>query len=434
MYTNAHSQKGVFLKLPSRQSLLLIFSIFVISGAFFQQLVLGPEFSRVRNPLALALGIALYVPIYFYYSANALLKYGAFVRNINRLPEVVAYLFLAFLTTLWSIEPSTSLREAVTMTATLVCAFAIPITLSEEKFFRIAGTAFLLICGVSLIFIWLIPSYGVMRGDTIDLQNSSLTGLPQGVFRHKNQLAAVASIGAIIAISARGYLPSKTRIILFISAMTCVLVSYSVAKTASLLAAIFLLVIWEIALKLIRSRQMIGLLLLFAAFGSVLVIPFLIETGLYTIGKNSTFSGRTYIWGHAIEFIKQNPVLGYGLNSIWNETTGYIPELPYFQPDHSHNTFLEVWLQTGLFGVILLLLFLFRIFFTLVGKYELGAPSDRFAFLMFVSILIRMIFEFSLFSPNNVGHFMLTVAFLYFVMSKSNLEKNTIMNTKNSEI
>ncbi len=100
------------------------------------------------------------------------------------------------------------------------------------------------------------------------------------------------------------------------------------------------------------------LLPLFAAL-CVLCIPFLpssIWNRILSIGNFSDLSTRNRLPTllAALEMIRRRPVLGVGLGapvpklyaSDWNL---YHADFPYV---HSHNFYLEVWLQTGLLGVV----------------------------------------------------------------------------------
>ena len=66
-----------------------------------------------------------------------------------------------------------------------------------------------------------------------------------------------------------------------------------------------------------------------------------------------TFSGRTYIWNYALDKLVSNPLLGNGFNS-----THYLLEnkiIPIYDrvAAHTHNGFLELFLQSGFIGLLL---------------------------------------------------------------------------------
>lgn len=89
-------------------------------------------------------------------------------------------------------------------------------------------------------------------------------------------------------------------------------------------------------------------------------IPFMnvnssvIENLIKTIfRKNLTFSGRKYIWEYAINNLIKNPILGNGFNSTETLLKDKIIPIYERQASHTHNGFLEVFLQNGIVGLIL---------------------------------------------------------------------------------
>jgi len=66
----------------------------------------------------------------------------------------------------------------------------------------------------------------------------------------------------------------------------------------------------------------------------------------------STFTGRTYIWKHAIPKTLETPILGHGYG-VSRLTMGR-PQDAGFQPQHCHNALLEAFFSTGLLGLTFL--------------------------------------------------------------------------------
>jgi O-antigen ligase len=102
--------------------------------------------------------------------------------------------------------------------------------------------------------------------------------------------------------------------------------------------------------KVVRSLgMMIGL------GGLALIIMSLTPLGGYieSYHGGSTLTGRTVIWGYAMNAIKQKPILGYGYLGTyfsWMNISGLVAGAV-----HLHNGFLEVAYNNGIVGEILLL-------------------------------------------------------------------------------
>ncbi len=75
---------------------------------------------------------------------------------------------------------------------------------------------------------------------------------------------------------------------------------------------------------------------------------------LLAIGKDSTLTGRTDIWGAVMESIMKHPILGYGYGGFWWGTHGEaynIDSRVGWMVPYAHNGFLDVWLDLGAVGL-----------------------------------------------------------------------------------
>lgn len=78
------------------------------------------------------------------------------------------------------------------------------------------------------------------------------------------------------------------------------------------------------------------------------------------LNKDISFTGRTYIWDIALEKIKQSWLIGYGRgNSVIFESTS--SSFFYKPTEETHNGFLEILLNSGLIGLVVLFSILFVI-------------------------------------------------------------------------
>lgn len=129
------------------------------------------------------------------------------------------------------------------------------------------------------------------------------------------------------------------------------------------------------------------------------IILFFIFIFIYKpINLNSPFENREVIWKHAINLIKEKPLLGYGA-----ETNEIIFDRAFLKSgfplsnliiDRAHNLFLDITLWSGIVGLIFFCMFLFTSFKNL--------DIDRKK--VFLSFLI-----FSMFQPFSVAHWLLFI-------------------------
>ncbi|HET8925029.1 MAG TPA: O-antigen ligase family protein [Candidatus Acidoferrum sp.] len=74
---------------------------------------------------------------------------------------------------------------------------------------------------------------------------------------------------------------------------------------------------------------------------------------LTAVGRNPTLTGRTDLWANLIE-LTANPLLGAGFESFWlGPRLEKLWSIYWWQPNESHNGYLEVYLNLGWFGIAL---------------------------------------------------------------------------------
>jgi O-antigen ligase len=168
------------------------------------------------------------------------------------------------------------------------------------------------------------------------------------------------------------------------------------------------------AVDALRSRSIIlfGLpvfLLLGVYMFSSNPVAFL--TGL--VGRNETLTDRTEIWQKVIE-MAGDPIVGVGYRSFWlGDRLERLWSDYSWHPTEAHNGYLEIYLDLGVIGVILLtgiLISSLRANITLVrSDLELGPLKLA----MLVSIIIYNIAE-SAFRPDFLMYFVFTLVVIQF--------------------
>jgi exopolysaccharide production protein ExoQ len=78
-----------------------------------------------------------------------------------------------------------------------------------------------------------------------------------------------------------------------------------------------------------------------------------------TVGRDSTLTGRTEIWHQALS-LATNPLFGAGYESFWlGSRLERMWAINWWHPIQAHNGYLEIYLDLGLVGVIILAFLLF---------------------------------------------------------------------------
>ena len=150
---------------------------------------------------------------------------------------------------------------------------------------------------------------------------------------------------------------------------------YSATSTAVLFLGVILLLVLKPKFDSSRLNPRFTFAILLGALAIGVALPFVGTGGVaeFTglLARDSTFTGRTEIWDELVRIGSSHPILGVGYGSFWIH-----PPLR-FTINESHNGYLEVFLELGIVGLILLLgiliSFWFRASAALRTQFEIGA-------------------------------------------------------------
>jgi O-antigen ligase len=112
---------------------------------------------------------------------------------------------------------------------------------------------------------------------------------------------------------------------------------------------------------------------------------------LGALGRDATFTGRTDIWKH-ITWTTINPLVGAGFNNFWGGKGGQaISEALQSNVPSAHNGYLDIYLDGGLIGLVLLFCLLFASGSRLIRELH----TNRFQTLKFAFLIVVMIGNFT---------------------------------------
>lgn len=94
--------------------------------------------------------------------------------------------------------------------------------------------------------------------------------------------------------------------------------------------------------------------------------------------------GRGEIWTNALNAIIENPIFGYGLGSSWLFTDRV--------SSYPHNLFLQVWIDGGIIGLLLLIVVLV---FPIIVYLKSDKKESKFTIIPFLCCYIFIIFDYS---------------------------------------
>lgn len=252
--------------------------------------------------------------------------------------SLILLILVAAFSSLWSVESSASLVASLQLAAG-VAVVALAYLALGMRTWKLLLSGSILACTLSLSTFWLDAS----------AFDQAAHGL-RGIFAQKNSLGRVGAFALILALLLPGIARSRKLILAVISILTLVFANSSTAWVTVSVALI--------AALLVRLAQTRPIDYYYAATGLILASAVALLTGAFNaivdlLGKDSTFSGRTYIWSELIAFWGTRPFAGFGFGAfwIWREARAGGSIVP-LGVSNAHNQFLESALALGLIGLL----------------------------------------------------------------------------------
>ena len=298
-------------------------------------------------------------------------------------------LFFVFcgISCLWSDYAFTAFKRYIKDVTHLVMALIILTEADPKQAIRsvLAKCTYIAI-PLSVLFIIYFPEYGRFY--------SRWTGGVSytGITTNKNSLGQVVFICGIFIIwdlieariqnsSIKNKIDSYTRYILLAMVFWLLYMAHSSTSLVCMILGSIILFIMQTSLFKNQIRNLgIWTMIVFLLVIIIYSIPGIIESLTEFLGRNMTLTGRTDLWK---EILAQpiNPLLGSGFQSFWQTPeAARLGEKYYFIPNQAHNGYLEVYIQTGLIGLFLLLVTIITTGKQIKNGILTGDPLSRFFF------------------------------------------------------
>ncbi|HEX2942126.1 MAG TPA: O-antigen ligase family protein [Rhodopila sp.] len=337
---------------PSRWEIaLLVFTLLAIGGALSAfdpngQVIEGPQ-TEVQQ-ISEAGDAMKQLIMGFVYLLNLMLL----VRSVRPwawrflgLP-LMALTAWCFTSVLWSAIPDGTLRRAAALSGAVIVGLYAGLRYNEQILTRaLAIAAGLAAIGSAL---WAVA----FRARAFDTD-----GNLRGLFYHKNAFGAFLALTILAVIYRMIILRRRSLANGLLLAM--LFGSFALAHSATPIVAMLAgLTVLAGTVGLQRSQgllapMLIGLLCLslavFLLFGTDIA-----DAVAEILGRSTTLSGRTTIWGFVIPMIGAHPWVGYGYGIFWLGETAPGALFWYWTKQfelHAHDGFLQLMLDTGIVGL-----------------------------------------------------------------------------------
>jgi exopolysaccharide production protein ExoQ len=138
------------------------------------------------------------------------------------------------------------------------------------------------------------------------------------------------------------------------------------------------------------------------------------EIVLKHFGKNTTLTGRTYLWGEAMKEGMKAPLFGHGYSAFWVEGQ---PKAEYLWMKfgvrarigfHFHNVYFETFVELGMFGVAIIAYLMLANCWRSTRMILHNGISVEYMYALGVSILffIRAMVEVDILGTFSIGPFL----------------------------
>ncbi len=328
-------------------SLVVVFLI-LFSAGLVQRLVTGEQdvdgnaFLRV-----------MWLPVYAGVFALSLTRLRELVSLGLRMPFLILLLMLTLASVAWSIDPGLTLRRSVSVVATTLFALFLVVRYDAMTLLRILGGVWLFLAAISFLAGLLVPGFG--------RQQEVHVGAWRGFWFVKNSLGGQMARAALIFMVLALFDPARRRIWLVGLGLSVALVILSTSATALLGLILALAMVAAGALFQRGPVHAVVLVWSGASLAGMLAMILLLEPQLVLepLGKDTTLTGRTDIWGALIESISQRPWLGYGYGAYWapdSEPAHWVRVAVNWEAPSAHNGWLELCIALGYAGLALFIL------------------------------------------------------------------------------
>ncbi len=247
----------------------------------------------------------------------------------------------------FGVDPVKSLRSLTMFALSMAGAALIGIELAPKRAIQTLCWTLFGIMLASTLLALIVPSIGT--------QIYGFTTVWRGAFTNKNQLGWIAALTILIAVAMMRGGAMRLSGITALLALVCLLASGSKgALVAALVTMAYVYVVSKLARHVTTGFGMgvLGFILFVAAIFGFLVLPYALEA----LGRDMTLTGRTDVWRIYFNAMTATPWLGEGpaaYTTISTLTTPLASQLESLGAIVTpHNTYLGVFGDTGLFGLV----------------------------------------------------------------------------------
>jgi exopolysaccharide production protein ExoQ len=360
--------------------------------------------------IALVISSLIYIITFF-----LIISYTKDILTLIKREKFIACLVgIAILSTLWSDLPDITFRRGIVLFGTTLFGLYLAVRYTLKEQLRLLAIMLGIAATLSLLFAIFLPSYGItgeiyeITPQGIRIASEIYEGTWKGIFFHKNVLGRLMVL-SVLVFAMLNIEETKYRIIKWaMLGLSLSLLILSESKSSLVIFGIILILFtfykslqWHINIRLS--------LYCFYAIAVIFMVVWSLGNTKYIfniVDRDITLSGRSDLWEAVLIMIRKRPFLGYGYNAFWLGLKGksaVLWKLVGWQATHSHNGLLDLWLDLGIFGVVLFILAFFQAFCNAIRKIGSADSMEVFWPLFYLTFMLLFnLTESSILQQNSI--------------------------------
>lgn len=312
----------------------------------------------------------------------------------------IAFVVLAAASSLWSVNQELTARRSLALAGAVLVAAYLVGALGYKRTVTLVTVLLAAAALLSVVVAVVVPDFGVH-------QVGAHVGRWKGVYLHKNLLGReMALAGGLFAVAAIHARRAGGR--LFWAMMTVLAVALIVqAQSATGLVAVAGAVGTALVVRMVRGRPALAAAFVALVLVGVTVVGMLVSLApdrlFALVGRDVSVTGRTTLWSLVLGKAEEQPVLGHGYRAFWASPGGEtISQTLAWRVGHAHNSWLDVGLDLGAVGLLLVAAL---VFLPLRRWLTAGRSASRYhevGVVVAVAALLVSMSDSVLLGPNNV--------------------------------
>jgi O-antigen ligase len=319
----------------------------------------------------------------------------AFVDLIRTNRALIVLYAYVLLTILWSDFPLVSLKRFIRISGSLLIAFVMASEQEHRQALEHVIRRYAAIC-LTLSFVFIRTNRSI--GYIIGVHGEHFMA---GIATHKNELGSICAISLTFLF---WRLLKTWPVINYFDGSLILINIYLLIRAQSATA----IVLATMGIALIAGIKIVGssfrnilrvvIVLVILALPVLFIIinlPGTSVSGLFfgSIGRDATLTGRIPLWNDLLRMGQEDIILGSGYESFWIEHLVEIWQIYSFGPTNAHNGFVDVLLNLGIVGLILVVVVIYKTLVALCSEEGLTNPLGSWALATLILILMGNITE-----------------------------------------